>query len=85
MLEHVLTLAVDLNNTVMLCTDRGKKYKMISFSLEDGGSSFRRNIDTCLAECLKGRNLNFNKNVSSNSVIHVCDQPRGLVVRASGY
>jgi hypothetical protein len=57
----------------MLWTDRDKKYKMINFYLEDGGNSFHRKINTCLAECysLEGRNLNFNKNVSSNSAIPV--------------
>jgi len=58
----------------MLCTDKNKKYKIINLYLEDGGSSFRRKIDTYLAECyiLEGRGLNFSKNVSSNIVIPVC-------------
>jgi len=57
----------------MLCTVRDK-YKSINFYLEDGGSSFRRKVDTCLTECyiLEGRRLNFSKNVSSNIVIPVC-------------
>lgn len=72
-LEDVFTLAVEWSNTVMLCTDRDRKYKIITFYLEDGGSIFRREIDTSLAECyiLEGRNLQFNKNLSSSSAIPV--------------